>query len=349
MSTSWTEFLLQHGALIDAALPDQIHFRTPREETALATDSTLLVPLTHLGLIRATGEDVVTFLHNMGSNDIKKLATDRAQHNSLNSPKGRMLANFVIWHATGGYHLMLSADLHAAILKKLRMYVLRAKVKLDDAGTDRVLLGLAGPQASAALVASGLNAPAAILNVAQGSDETDSHVIHLDNNRYVLDCNVETAIKLWPRLLAAGIQPAGTTAWRWLDIQAGLPLVTAQIQDEFVAQMLNFELLGGVNFQKGCYPGQEIVARTQYLGKLKKRMFRAHVAGIDAVQVGMDVYAPEFGVQSCGKLVSAVESPEGGFDLLVVMQISAFNAGEVHLGIPDGPRLTLGSLPYTVD
>jgi len=211
------------------------------------------------------------------------------------------------------------------------------------------LLGLAGPKAASALVASGLSAPAEVLEVAQDSVGIDCRVIHLDGERYILDCSVEAAMKLWSSLLDAGVQAAGTAAWRWLDIQAGLPLVTAQTQDEFVAQMLNFELLGGVNFQKGCYPGQEIVARTQYLGKLKKRMVRAHVADIAVAQTGTDVYAPEFGAQSCGKLVSVVESPVGGFDLLVVMQISAFEAGEVHLGAPDGPRLELGTLPYTVD
>ncbi|GAB2889715.1 folate-binding protein YgfZ [Uliginosibacterium flavum] len=345
MNAPWSEFLQAHGASIDAATPDQISFRTPREETTLAARSTVLVPLIHLGLIHAAGEEAANFLHNLGSNDIKKLALERAQHNSLNSPKGRMLASFVIWRSEAGFSLALSADLHASILKKLSMYVLRAKVKLCDGGTERVLLGLAGPQATAALAAAGLSAPAEVLGVSQG----DTRVVHLDGERYLIDCPAEAAAQVWQTLTDAGAAAAGTAAWRWLDIQAGLPVVTAQTQDEFVAQMLNFELLGGVNFQKGCYPGQEIVARTQYLGKLKKRMVRAHVAETSDAQVGADVYAPEFGEQSCGKLVSVAESPEGGFDLLAVMQISAFEAGEVHLGAVDGPLLSLAALPYTVD
>lgn len=345
MSTPWISFLQQHGACIDTTQPGQIHFKSPRTEAALAASSTVVVPLTHLGLIHASGDEASSFLHNLGSNDIKKLGPDRAQHNSLNSPKGRILASFVVWRSEEDYLLALSADLHTSILKKLSMYVLRAKVKLRNGEDDRLLLGLAGPQAQMALKAAGLSVPANALGVAQGQ----TRVIHLDGERYILDCAVDAAPQVWTALLNASAQAAGTAAWRWLDIQAGLPLVTAQTQDEFVAQMLNFELLGGVNFQKGCYPGQEIVARTQYLGKLKKRMFRAHVAETDAAQVGSDLYSPEFGAQSCGKVVTAVESPEGGTDLLAVMQISAHEAGEVHLNAVDGPRLALATLPYAVD
>ncbi|MDP5239444.1 folate-binding protein [Uliginosibacterium sp. 31-16] len=345
MSTPWINFLQQHGASIDATQPARICFKSPREEAVLAASSTVVVPLTHLGLIHASGDEASSFLQNLGSNDIKKLAPDRAQHNSLNSPKGRMLASFIVWRSDGDYLLALSADLHANILKKLSMYVLRAKVKLRDGGDERLLLGLAGTHALMALEAAGLSAPAETLGVIQGQ----TRVIHLDGERYILDCAADTAPQVWTALVDAGAQAAGTAAWRWLDIQAGLPLVTAQTQDEFVAQMLNFELLGGVNFQKGCYPGQEIVARTQYLGKLKKRMFRAHVADAGAAQVGTDLYAPEFGAQSCGKVVAAVESPEGGADLLAVMQISAHEAGEVHLNGVDGPRLVLSTLPYAVD
>ena len=342
MNSPWISFLQEQGATLNA---EQCNFRNDRDEAALAQNATILVPLTHLGLIQAMGEDAANFLHNLGSNEVKKLPLDRAQHNSLNSPKGRMLASFVLWRSENAYLMALSADLQAAILKKLSMYVLRAKVKLSDAGQERVLLGVSGPQATSLLASAGLKAATEILGVEQG----ESRCIHLDGERYLIDCPAENAQALWTTLITSGAQAAGTAAWRWLDIQAGQPLITAQTQDEFVAQMLNFELLGGVNFTKGCYPGQEIVARTQYLGKLKKRMFRAHVTQAESIAVGADLYAPEFGSQSCGKLVSAVASPAGGFDLLAVMQISAFEAGEVHLGSPEGPRLTLGTLPYAID
>lgn len=340
--TPWIEFLQQQGARIEAA---QTSFHPEREESALAARSSILVPLTHLGQIRVDGEEAASFLHNLGSNDIKKLAPDRAQHNSLNSPKGRMLASFIVWRDDSGFQLALSADLHASIIKKLSMYVLRAKVKLTDSGKERVLLGLAGPQARAALAAAGLEAPQTPLSVVQG----ETRIILIDTERFIVDCPASEAQPLWHALRAAGLQAAGSPAWRWLDIQAGLPLITSRTQDEFIAQMLNFELLGGVNFQKGCYPGQEIVARTQYLGKLKKRMYRAHLSGAPQAEVGTDLYAPEFGEQSCGKLVTVALAPDEGLDFLAVMQISAYEAGELHLGAPDGPRLELATLPYAID
>ncbi|WP_223871844.1 YgfZ/GcvT domain-containing protein [Candidatus Dactylopiibacterium carminicum] len=323
----------------------EIGFADERTETRLASQETVCVPLSHLTLIEANGEDAAGFLHNLTSNDIKKLPADKAQFSSLNTPKGRMLASFLVWRTEAGFNLALASDLQAGISKKLGMYVLRSKVKL--ATPARILLGLAGTGAEALLAGLELQPPGQDMGVIR----TDkANVIRLAPDRYILDCPEDTVDALWGALLEGGAKAAGTAAWRWLDIHAGHPLITAASSDEFVAQMLNFELLGGVNFQKGCYPGQEIVARTQYLGKLKKRMYRAQVQEDSGVPVAsMDLYAPEFGAQSCGKLVSVVAAPEAGFDVLAVMQISAFEAGEVHLGAPDGPRLALASLPYVID
>ena len=127
-----------------------------------------------------------------------------------------------------------------------------------------------------------------------------------------------------------------------------LPLITVPTQEEFVAQMLNYELIGGVDFHKGCYPGQEIVARTQYLGKLKKRTYRlALPAGVSAAP-GTDVYAPDFGEQSAGKLVNVAPTADGGVEALAVIQSSSAEAGEIRVGAPDGPRANLLELPYAL-
>ena len=131
-------------------------------------------------------------------------------------------------------------------------------------------------------------------------------------------------------------------------IRAGLPLITAATQEEFVAQMLNYEVIGGVSFNKGCYPGQEIVARTQYLGKLKKRMYRVLLPKGRQPQPGDDVFTPEFGEQSAGKLVNIAPAPGGGFEALAVMQTSCAALGDVHAFTPDGPPLTFLELPYAL-
>lgn len=345
MQSPWLVHLDSIGARFAEAPSRDLQISTPQQEVQLAASGTVIVPLTHIALIRVEGEDAAVFLHNLMSNDIKRLALHGAQYNSFNSPKGRMLASFVVWRTATGYLLQLSADLLAGIHKKLSMYVLRSKVRLSDCGNELALIGLAGPGAARALDAAGLALPPEAMSVSQGNN---IQVVRLEHDRVQIVVPVAQAADVWQRLHHAGAKPAGTMAWRWLDIRNGVPLITAVTQDEFVAQMVNFELIGGVNFQKGCYPGQEIVARTQYLGKLKKRMFLAHIDGEQMPQPGTDVYAAEFGTQSCGKLTTVAPAPDGGFDALVVTQISAFESNDVHLGAPDGARLSFGALPYTV-
>jgi hypothetical protein len=238
----------------------------------------------------------------------------------------------------------MSADIHAAMLKKLSMYVLRSKVRLLDDGSDSVLIGLAGSQAGAALEAAGLGIPGAPRATASGI----ASVVRLDGARFVVSTPISEAAALWNKFVASGAVPAGTQAWQWLDIREGLPTITLPVQEEFVAQMLNFDLIGGVSFNKGCYPGQEIVARTHYLGKLKKRMYRVHAPVGALPAVGTDIYAPDFGDQSAGKVVSAAPAPEGGYDALVVLQSSSAEAGQARLGAPDGPALAFLPLPYTL-
>lgn len=344
MQSPWLVFLDQIGARFEEGVAGSLHFGSAAEDVRAAASGTVIVPLTHTGLLQAEGEDAAVFLHNLLSNDIKKLPLHGAQYSSFNSAKGRMLASFTIWRDNQGYLLQLSADLLAAIHKKLGMFIMRSKLRLHDLTPNVALIGLSGASAATALDAAGLALPPEVMTVSQGGVQ----VIRIDASRVVLAVPVAQAADIWKKLAASGAQPAGTAAWQWLDIQAGIPLITAATQDEFVAQMLNFELIGGVNFQKGCYPGQEIVARTQYLGKLKKRMYLAHIDGDSAPAAGSDLFSAEFGVQSCGKLLAVTPAPQGGFDALAVLQIAAFESGDVHLGSPEGLALSFGSLPYTI-
>ncbi|HRP96158.1 MAG TPA: folate-binding protein [Rhodocyclaceae bacterium] len=338
MNPHWTEFLSREGAVIDG---HTIRFGTESR----AGEQTIAVPLVHLGLIRSTGADSAVFLHNLFSNDVKALAADAAQWNSFNSPKGRMLASFLIWSEADGHRLALSADIQPAMLKKLSMYVLRSKVKLEDASADTALIGVSGAHAAQALEAAGFGVPASAMH--QLSDG-EARCIRLNDDSFIIAVPAAEAAQRWQALVGAGAAPAGTAAWQLAMIRSGLPLITAATQEEFVAQMLNYELIGGVSFNKGCYPGQEIVARTQYLGKLKKRMYRVHVAADEAPQPGTDVFTAQFGEQSAGKVVNVAPAPDGGFEALIVLQTSCAEAGDAHLGSPGGPRLSFLSLPYAV-
>ncbi|HRP64766.1 MAG TPA: folate-binding protein [Thauera sp.] len=341
--TAWTEHLARLGAnLADATL----HFSTPESEARAADEATIAVPLLHLGVIRSLGPDSADFLHNLVSNDVKKLAADAAEWNSFNSPKGRMIASLLMWPEAEGHAMALSADILPAFLKKFSMYVLRSKVKLSDASATLALVGVAGAEAAAALQAAGIELPAA--DMRQTVNAAGVRCIRLDAQTHVLAVPAEAAPAVYDALLAKGAVKAGTAAWQLRMIRAGLPLITAPTQEEFVAQMLNYELIGGVNFHKGCYPGQEIVARTQYLGKLKKRMYRVALPAGVAATPGMDVYAPDFGEQSAGKLVNTAPTADGGSEALAVIQCSSAETGKLHLGAPDGPALALLPLPYAL-
>jgi folate-binding protein YgfZ len=334
----WNQFLASRHLA-----PDGESFGDLKGELAAARDQTVVAPLLDYATIRASGEEAADFLHNLLSNDIKNLTDDGVRFAGLCSPKGRLLATFHIWHDGPDLLLALAADIQPAILKKLSMYILRSKVKLSYA--NAVLLGLAGAEAPAIVqelfgVAPRTMAMAAI---------PGGQILGLGGNRYLISVTPDAAVTTWDKL-AAKARPAGTAAWRWLEIAAGQPRVAAATQEAFVPQMMNMEVpaVGGVSFNKGCYPGQEIVARTQYLGKVKRRMYRAKLD--TPLKPGTDVFTPESGDQHCGALVTTAPSPDGDYECLVVVQSSGAEAGEIFAGGPGvPPRLTLGKLPYAID
>jgi len=331
------DILQQQGARNDG-----LDFGNQAEELACTRSATIVSPLLDLALIRASGDEAALFLHNLLTNDIKGLRAEAVQRSGFCNPKGRLLASFLIWREGADLMIALSADLHAAILKKLSMYVLRSKVKLTDASGERILLGLSGPQLESVLAGIG-SIPAGTM---AASRLDHGLLMRLDERRVLLAVDSAEAAQIWRKLLVAA-HPVGLSCWHWLEVMAGIPQVTAATAEEFIPQMVNFDLIGGVSFHKGCYPGQEIVARTQYLGKLKRRMYLAHLE-IAGANSGDHLYAPETGEQSCGRVVNAAPAPQGGQDILAVIQSTCADAGEVHLSNPFGPRLQLLSLPYAL-
>ena len=341
-SSNWQDFLASVGARLEAG--EACDFGDAQAERKAAAGDTVLAPLTQFGVIRATGEDAASFLHNLFSNDVQHLGRERAERCGFCSPKGRLLADFLIWREGQDYLLQLSSDIQPGMLKKLGMYVLRSKVKLSDANSDIVLLGIAGTGAAAALKALGAGIPSSQYDVLRFDAGT---AIRLDEHRIQLAVHANAAVPVWNKL-ASLARPVGTPAWRWLEIAAGVPHITSATQEEFVPQMANLELIGGVSFTKGCYPGQEIVARTKYLGKVKRRTYRASVQS-DCPQPGTDLFSPDLADQSCGKVIEAAPSPSGGCELLASMLMSSAEAGDVRVGSADGPRLSFLALPYPLD
>ena len=224
------------------------------------------------------------------------------------------------------------------------MFVLRAKVKVTDSSESYVRLGVAGSNAAALLERTLGAVPDTNLGVVQSEQ---GGILRLAPDRFEIVTTPEQAPVLWEKL-NKDAKPVGAPCWDWLEIKAGVPVITPATQEQFVPQMANLEAIGGVSFQKGCYPGQEIVARTQYLGKLKRRMFLAHIQSATPIMAGDELFSADMAEQSSGMVVNAAPSPDGGFDLLAVLQMSSVEAGSVHWKALGGPVLEILPLPYTL-
>ncbi|MFZ5523834.1 MAG: YgfZ/GcvT domain-containing protein [Pseudomonadota bacterium] len=342
MNQDWRNFLAMQGAQIQDGVVN--HFGDAAAERLATRDGTVLCDLGQFGTLRASGEEAGSFLQNLLSNDIREVSGTRAQLSSLNSPKGRMLATLLVWRQDEDYLLQLPRVLCEPIRKKLGMYVLRARVKISDAGDEIVALGLSGVDAQEILRARFVELPQAPLSVV--SNESGS-MIKASDTRWQINATPQNAQMLWTEFKAKA-RPVGSGCWDWLNIRSGTPVILPQTQEQFVAQMVNFDLVNGVSFKKGCYPGQEIVARTQYLGKLKRRMYLAHIDTSETPQPGDELYSPDMEGQASGMLANVAAAPSGGYDVLAVLQTSSRETQTVHWKSPQGAALQFLPLPYTL-
>ncbi|HEX4508962.1 MAG TPA: folate-binding protein [Burkholderiaceae bacterium] len=306
------------------------------------------VRLADWGVIRARGEDAATFLHGQLTQDMATLARGEARLAGWCSPKGRLLATFIAWRAAPDEILLAcSADVLAGALKRLSMFVLRAKCRLSDATDELPVWGLVHPSSNGVRVDDpGPAWPASPWRVGEWAGGA---CVRLDDA-----AGAERGLWIGPAGVAAPL-PATTdpTLWNWLEVQSAVPRVVARTADAFVPQMVNFELVGGVNFQKGCYPGQEVVARSQYRGTVKRRMFLVESAV--GAEPGMEVYAAADAAQPAGIVVLAAPRPAGhapdttaAYALLLEAKREAADAGPLRLGAGDGPALARMPLPYAL-
>jgi folate-binding protein YgfZ len=308
----------------------------------LALGTPVAVRLSDWGVIRAKGDDAGSFLNGQLTQEALKLDLGQARLAGYCSPKGRLLASFVMWRsAPDEIALACSADLLAATLKRLSMFVMRAKCKLSDASAETALWGVALPGLLHGDAAHPVPAsPYATSTVAGG---TAIRLADAAGATRVLWAAPADATPPWDTTSQADV-------WDWLEVQSGVPRIVAGTVEAFVPQMVNLELVGGVNFQKGCYPGQEIVARSQYRGTLKRRMVLAE-GDADAAP-GAEVFAAADPGQPAGQVVlsARLPHPEGGarHAALIEVKRALTEAGELRLGAADGPLLRLRELPYAI-
>lgn len=292
-----------------------------------------VAPLSHLGVLRVQGEDAARFLHSQLSQDFASLDMQQARLAAFLSAKGRMQASFIGFKRSANELLLLcSRDLLAPTLDRLSMFVLRAKARLTDASAEFALFGLAGD----ALTAAG--GPQSAWT---RSDIGAAALLHL----YPAEGQPRA---LWA-VPVSGPAPAGaaldTTLWLWSEVRSGVATLSQPLVDAFVPQMLNYESVGGVDFKKGCYPGQEVVARSQFRGTLKRRAYIAHASA--DVAVAAEVFATSDLGQPCGTVVQAAPAPGGGVDAIVCLQTAAAQ-GALQVGTANAVPLTLAPLPYAL-
>jgi len=340
MNQDWQNFLVTQGAQIQDGVVG--YFGDAAAERIATRDGTVLCDLGQFGTLRVSGEEAQNFLQNLLSNDIREVSSSRAQLSSLNTAKGRMLATMLIWRDGDDYLLQMPRVLCEPIRKKLGMYVLRAKVKIADASNVIVTLGLSGADAQEILRKRFGELPQSPLGAV--SNES-GNVIKVSATCWQINTTPQQAQMLWMEL-NAGARPVGSGCWDWLNIRSGMPVILPQTQEQFVAQMANLDLVNGVNFKKGCYPGQEIVARTQYLGKLKRRMFLAHIDSDSEPQAGDELFSTDMEGQASGMIANVAAAPSGGYDVLAVLQTSSRETQKVRWKSPQGDALQFLPLPY---
>ena len=319
-------------------------FGGPRHQLDAIGGGPVLSRLDTLGRMRVDGPDAVSFLQTQLTNDVADLGATALQLNGYCTAKGRMLATFHQWRDGDDVMLQLPAEILAPVMKRLSMFVLRSKAKVIDASAQHAAYGLIGSGATRLLQSAGIEAPEAPWSMtrADGLRIARMPAAPAVAERYlvVADTGIDPSSRL-------GLANAAEAVWWWSEVAAAVPTVFAATQERFVPQMINFEVLGGVSFKKGCYPGQEIVARSQYLGKLKRRMHPGHADVAEPPAAGSDVYHSAQ-TEPVGTVVMSAMAPGGGVDLLFELPVDRLGTGELHLGGAGATRIDVRPLPYAL-
>lgn len=341
-ATEWQTGLATQDAVIENGAV--MHFGNPGAELIAATQANVLCDLTHLGLLEISGADAVTFLQGQVTNDVKLLVGNNAHYTAYCSPKGRMLALFLAFAHHDHLHLQFNRELLEPITKRLKMYVMRSKVDIKDASESIIKFGLNGPEAASMLVPIFTTTPNQDYELVSLENAAILKLPSTENNsRFEIFTDAINAPIIW-NLLKADCQLAGKPCWDWLEIHAGIPDITPATQEQFVPQMLNLDLLNAISFKKGCYTGQEIVARTHYLGSVKRRTYLASIESDRAPLAGDKVM--DGTKNEVGQIVRAAANPSGSFDALVEIRIDAKETGSIYW---NDTVVATQNLPYALE
>ena len=288
-----------------------------------------LLSLSHLSPIRVRGDDALSFLQGQLSSDLAALAPGDAQLTAYCNPKGRTLGVFWVIRQQHGFDLLLPTDISSRVTARLTMFVMRAKVSIE--ADERVAIGCTG-------------------EIDRWPSETQAQLIALPDRTGRRVCLLEpaAAIELVTSADEQALPLYHSAVWRLLDIRAGIAMVYDATYEAFIPQMINLDLTDGISFSKGCYPGQEIIARLRYLGKLKQRTMRVKVSGCDAVGPGTPVFSPDKPDSKAGLMVDAVAVGEAQYEGLLMLPSNRLHDGDLAVGSADGPLVERLTLPYEI-
>ena len=335
MIKHWKEYLQQFGAQWEGDLVNR--WETFEQERQHPLNSDSIMDLSHLGVIEVGGPEAGKFLQGQLTNDVRQVNPTHSQFTAWCSPKGRVLATFYLFEREKSYYLLLPKENLETVLKQLHKYILRAQVTLQE--VNRILLGISGNRSVEILSEClGYSCPQQI-NEHLMYDEFS--FLHLQGTQIiVLSENPTQMENLWECLVKKTC-PQGTSTWQLLDILAGIPHILPTTSDEFIPQMINLHDLGGINFKKGCYTGQEIIARTQYLGTLKRRMYLVKIATGLLPAPGEKLLTSEG--DTVGTILNAQRHPDYGIVALAVIAIPSITSQSIYFGtVP----VELMDLPY---
>jgi len=343
MENQWATFLRDAGANIDNGIVTD--FGNPDEEIQSAVNDSVMIDLSHFAIIRVTGDDATEFLHGQFTSDVNAISKQGFQFSAWCNPKGQIVTNFLLLKMDKDFLLLLPENIKTQFMQRLQMYILRADVTLQDESESLIRIGLSCSELTQAVKE--------MIEVIQTAEQMQTHKsVHLfqiqtDKPRYIIIGTAEEIQPVWDTF-NGNIKPAGIHSWSLLDILAGRPWVSETTSAMFLPQMLNLDILGGLSYQKGCYPGQEIITRLSQRGQLKRKMFLARTQNGVGIKPGQNLYSKDDD-QVVGTVVNIAPDPGGGHTMLAVVDIDNAESGHVIFEQREDSPLTFLTLPYHLD
>jgi folate-binding protein YgfZ len=349
MNNDWKNYLLGKGAQLTEE--DAFRFDEDAADNLKAETTDIICDLSQFSTLVVAGDDATDFMQGQFTNDISKVDEDSSQLNAFCNNKGRMTANFRLFKYQQNYFFSIRNNLVEQSIEHLQNYILRAQVVIQDVSEQLIHLGVSGENSEKLLSAfikidnkevDGVSFNEDYIAIRVADTLTDNHP------RYEIFCSFDHAKTLW-EVIGAQAETVSSSSWDYLNIQAGLPFIDKNTSEEFVPQMVNMDLINGVSFTKGCYTGQEIVARMHYLGKLKKRCYKVFIDSEDKPSAGDKLFAENARAgQNTGMVIQSEKNPESGYDALAVIQI-ADTESRLFLNDADGATVTVKELPYAFE